>query len=246
MLSSLACRADADRNQFPDGATLQFSSPLTANEEKTFGSGWKVATYSNMKGDKFNLFQMETLTSSGGVIFGNSYPIEVSLTGKYVVIDVLRVGIVNPGSHGKPVVQSRQYCPVLETRTGCILSNQTGELCGGAWGKQGDRWTVHGLAEDTNTPMLRYQFEDANTLWKEYENAKSKPFRISIREAISENLGIVNLVACDPPKVGNIKSYHNISSELKRAGDIEASEYIANKLRGVAASNDHVGLRQIY
>ena len=202
-LSVIECRAGLDRNQFSGGAALQFSSSLTSNVQKTFGSGWKMATYSNVKGEKFNLFQMEALTSSGG-IFGNFYPIVVSPTGKYVVVDVLRVGIVNPGLHGAPEVQNRQYCPVLETRTGCILSNQAGELCAGEWGRQGDRWTVHGLAEDANTPMLRYQFEDAGTLWKEYENSKSKPFHIYICEAISGNLGVANLMACDPPGAGNV------------------------------------------
>jgi hypothetical protein len=246
MLSSLTCRANADRITFSDGAALALSSPLTPSEKKNFGSGWKAATYENLKGEKFDLFPMEALTSSGGVLFGDSYPPEVSPTGKYVVIDVLRVGIVTPGPTGKPKVQSRQYCPVLETRTGCIVSNQTGELCGGEWGTQGNRWIVHGMVEDTSTPMLRYQFEDANTIWHGYANARNKPFRISIREVIFSNLGIANLMACDPPKVNNAESYKSIAVELKKAGDVEDSEYIAKKLKSTLVSGGHLELRKIF
>ncbi|WP_431823256.1 hypothetical protein [Burkholderia sp. F1] len=232
-MNSLACLASTDRVVLSDGAALVFSVPLTSNEQKKFGPGWKKATYISSQGERFGLFSMETLTTAGGAIFGDSYPPQLSPTGKYAVIDVLRVGVVDPGPSGKPEVQTRQYCPVMETRTGCILSNQTGELCGGEWDRRSDRWTVRGLDEDANAPMLRYQFDDANTLWKEYVSAGDKPFRISIREAVSSSLGVVNLMACDPPRARNITTYKYISDELKKSGDVDGSEYITNKIRNV-------------
>jgi len=245
MLSSPACLANPAHTIFPGGATLTFSLPLTSDEKKNFGSGWKMATYENTKDGKFNLFPMEALTSSGGVLFADAYPPEVSPSGKYVIIDVLRVGTVNLGEPGKPEVQSRQYCPVLETRTGCIVSNQSGELCGGEWQKKHDRWIVRGLTEDASTPMLQYQFEDANTLWKKYSTAKNKPFHISIREAVSANFGVYNLMACDRPSANNVAAYRNIAMELKKAGDNTSSEYITNKFHGMTTHGGHIEPRKI-
>lgn len=224
---------------------LAFSAPLTPKEKKTFGPGWKTATYTSPEGDKFNLFPLEELTPAGGVIFGDSLPLRVSPTGKYAVIDILRAGILDPGPSGKPEVQSRQYCPVLETKTGCIVSNQSGELCGGQWGKQDDRWAVPGLTDDANSEMLKHQFNDANTLWKGYVSSAGKPFHLSIREAISSNLGIYNLMACDRPSENNVASYKNISAELKNAGDVMNSEYVSKRLQGMAAQDGQIRLSKI-
>ncbi|WP_459710813.1 hypothetical protein [Paraburkholderia sp. 2C] len=230
-LSVSTCKASTDRISFSTGATLVFSSSLTSEERKKFGTGWKTAIYSNMNGQQFNLFPLETLTSSNGILFDDSYPPQISPTGKYAVIDVVRVGILQAGPSEKAEVQSRQYCPVLETTTGCIVSNETGELCGGVWDKRKDRWIVRGLEYDTNTPMLQYQFKTANILWSEYASTRNKPFHPSIRNLIFSNLGITNLMACDPPGADNIASYKNIQIELERAGDIENSHYILQKLQ---------------
>ncbi|WP_157638503.1 hypothetical protein [Burkholderia ubonensis] len=245
VMNSQICRASADRTPFLGGAMLAFSAQLAPKEKKTFGSGWKTATYTSPEGDKFNLFPLEVLTPAGGVIFGDSLPLRVSPTGKYAVIDILRAGILDPGPSGKPEVQSRQYCPVLETKTGCIVSNQSGALCGGQWGKQGDLWVVPGLTDDANGEMLKHQFNDAKTLWNEYISSAGKSFHLSIREAISSNLGIYNLMACDRPSANNVESYKNIAAELKRAGDVMSSEYIAKRLQSMTTQEGQIELRKI-
>lgn len=242
MMHSQICHASADRTLLMGGAMLVFSAPLTPNEKKVFGSGWKTATYTSAKGDKFNLFPLEALTQTGGVIFGGSLRIRISSTGKYATIDMLKAGVVDPGPSGKSEVQSRQYCPVLETKTGCIVSSQSGELCAGQWGEQGDRWVVPGVMEDASNEMFKYQFKDANTLWKGYISSVGKPFHLSILEEISSNLGIYNLMACDHPGMNNVVSYKNIAAELKKAGDATGSEYIMKKLQGMAVQRDRSGL----
>ncbi len=239
---SQICHASADRIPLVGGAMLVFSAPLTSNEKKIFGSGWKVATYTSVGGDKFNLFPLEKLTREGGVIFGDYLHLRVSPTGGYAVIDIIRAGFVDPGMSGKPVVQSRQYCPVLETKTGCIVSNQSGELCAGQWERQSDHWIVPGLMDDASNGMLSHQFKDANALWNGYVNSVGKPFHLSIREEIYSGLGIYNLMACDLPRAGNVESYKNIAEELKRAGDVVGSEYIMKRLQGVAVQHNQNGL----
>ncbi|WP_157642652.1 hypothetical protein [Burkholderia ubonensis] len=245
MMNSQMCRASADRTPLLGGAMLEFSGPLTPKEKNTFGSGWKTATYTSAEGDKFDLFPLEALTPVGGVIFGDSFPLRVSPTGKYAVIDMLRAGFIDPGPSGKPEVKSRQYCPVLDTKTGCIVSNQSGELCEGQWGRQSDRWMVPGLTDDASSEMLKHQFNDANRLWKEYANSVGKPYHLSIRETIFSNFGIYNLMACDRPGVNNIASYRNIAAELKKAGDAVSSEYVMKRLQGVANQGDQNELRKI-
>lgn len=240
VMNSQLCRAATDSIPLLDGATLVFSAPLTPKEQKVFGSGWKVATYMDAEGSELHLFPLEKLTPVGGVIFGNFISRKISPTGKYVVIDVLRAGLVDPGFSGKPEVQSRQYCPVLEAKTGCIVSNQSGELCEGQWQKQEDRWIVPGLTDDANEEMLKHQFDDANTLWRGYVNSLGKPFHLSIREAISSNFGIRNLMACDHPRASNVASYKNIASELKKVGDFLGSEYVEKRVRDIAIQRGRI------
>ena len=242
MMHSQICQASADRTFFIGGAMLVFSTPLAPSEKKIFGSGWKTATYTSAEGDKFKLFPLEELVQTGGVIFGDSLRIRISSTGKYATIDMLEAGIIDPGPSGKPGVQSRQYCPILETKTGCIVSKQSGGLCAGQWGGQGDRWVVPGVMDDASNEMLKYQFKDANTLWEWYINTIGKPFRLSILEEVSSSLGIYNLMACDHPGVDNIESYKNIASELKKSGDAVGSEYIMKRLRDVAVQRERSGL----
>ncbi|HGL4258821.1 hypothetical protein [Burkholderia dolosa] len=224
---------------------LAFSAPLSVKEQKIFGSGWKIATYTSAEGDKFDLFPLESFTSTGGVIFGDAIPPRISPTGKYAVIDVRRAGVVDPGPSGKPEVQTRQYCPVLETKTGCVVSSQSGELCEGQWGRQGDRWVVSGLTDDASDQMLKHQFSSANELWNGFANSTGKPFHLSIQETVSSNLGVYNLVACDRPSVNNVTAYRNIAMELKKSGDNESAEYIAMKLESVTGQVEHVKSHEI-
>ncbi len=227
------CRAGTDRIPLATGAMLEFSESLTPKEQKSFGSGWKTATYIGARGNKFNIFPLEALTPEGGVIFGDSSLLRISPTGKYVVIDTIRAGIADPGPSGKPGVQSRQYCPVLEAKTGCIVSNQSGELCEGQWEKKDDRWVVPGLTDDESSEMLKHQFSDANTLWKGYVKSAGKLFRPTIKEMISSNFGVDNLMACDRPSLSNVASYENIAAELKRTGGAVDSEYIVKTIKGM-------------
>lgn len=159
VLNSSRCQAVEDRTLLASGATLTLSEPLTAKEQANFGPGWKIATYISSKGERIELFPMEAFTSEGGVIFDDGGSPKISPTGKYAVIYVLRTGIVTPGASGKPEIYTRQYCPILETKTGCILSDQSGEICAGQWGGQGDRldrsWTRGGRERPNSQAPIR-------------------------------------------------------------------------------------------
>lgn len=219
-----------NRVDFSEQSALVFSAPLSKKEQANAGSGWKRAAYLSPTGEQFDLLPMETFTSKGGVVFQDSYPPQVSPTGKYAVLDILRSGSVDPGQNGEPHAESKQYCPVLETHTGCIVSAQSGELCGGSWDKNSDAWIVPGYDGDSTKDMLSYQFQSVNVLWREYLAASTKPFRYSIKSALTSNLGPTNLMACEPPAAENREAYEAISRQLKKEGDLTDATYIDDKL----------------
>ncbi|VVE88357.1 hypothetical protein [Pandoraea bronchicola] len=231
ILGSTICWAKGNRISFPGNNSLLFSSFPTDDEKNTFGSGWKIATYKNKNGESWDLFKSDALTPIGGVLFDDAYPPEVSPSGKYATFLIQRVGVVDPGPSGQAEAQSREYCPVLETSTGCILSNQTGEVCGGAWSNHGDRWMIHGMTEDVSASMLHYQFSDANSIWKKFSSADHKVAGNFIQSLVSESLGIENLLACAPPDENNIESYGKIAAEFKSIGNIHDAQIIINKIK---------------
>lgn len=245
IVHSQMCKANEDHTLLAGGATLTLSEPLTANEQANFGPGWKVATYVSSEGEEIDLFPTEAFTSEGGVIFDDGGSPRKSPTGKYAVIDVLRAGIVTPGASGKPEIYTRQYCPVLEAKTGCVLSVESGSVCAGQWGRRGDRWIVPGPTGDMSSVMLKRQFHDANTLWSGYVNSIGKPFQTSIRDQLSSTLGIGNLMACDRLSANNIAAYRNIAMTLNADGDGASAEYIERGLREVAGKGWAEALRKI-
>ena len=243
--NSSRCQAVEDRTFLASGATLTLSEPLTAKEQANFGSGWKVATYVTSEGEKINLFPMEVFTSEGGVIFDDGGSPKISPTGKYAVIYVLRTGIVTPGASEKPEIYTRQYCPVLETKTGCILSDQSGAICAGQWGGQGDRWIVPGPEGDVSDQILKRQFAGASALWGDYLNSTGRTFQASIRDRVSSGFGVNNLMACDRLDVSNVAAYKNIAMMLAREGDDTSAGDILNKLRGVVGGDGLAVQRKI-
>lgn len=41
---------------------------------------------------------------------------------------------------GKPTVASREYCPILDTQTGCVARDYTGAVCGATWDARESVW----------------------------------------------------------------------------------------------------------
>lgn len=74
----------------------------------------------------------ETLTADGGVIFSTVDASARSHDGRYVVLDLTRNGVTET-EDGKPFVESREFCPILDTQTGCVARDDTGVVCGGSW-----------------------------------------------------------------------------------------------------------------
>ncbi|WP_158907152.1 hypothetical protein, partial [Burkholderia sp. L27(2015)] len=135
-------------------------------------------------------------------------------------------------------VVSRQYCPVLVTKTGCLISIQAGEICGGQWDKKRDRWKVGvgGDIEADTAAMVNPGFSTAHDLWNEfYKATTSISGRYKLQDALVDNLGIMNLMTCEPPTENNRDSYAAIARQLIKEGDRTDAEYIEKKL-GIAVN----------
>ena len=229
-ISAAASEAQS-RFVFPGGGSLLFSAPLGANDRANFGPGWKRAIYLSPTGRSINLLPMESFTSEEGIVYENDFSPQISPTGRYVALDVIRALMVSSRPGDKPTAQSRQYCPVLDTQTGCIVSMQTGELCGGEWNKGRDSWVVGGKdQDDVDGAMLNYDFDSANVLWQGYLAASMSSSQYSIKSALKDNLGAENMIACEPPSSVNRDAYAQIARQLRREGDQHDAEYMESNL----------------
>jgi hypothetical protein len=202
------------------GATLEFEQALTGKLKSEFGEGWTRAVYTAPSGKQTRLFSDEPLTSTGGVVFEGPDSSKLSPLGRYAVVGVVRQGILeSPGQ--KLDVEGREYCPVLETATGCVVSMQTGEICRGNWSAQ-EKWTYGG--DDRSGEMLTRTTNSVKDLLDASNNSKS---HVKLSELLADNLGALNLLACDPQTAGNRDAYNAVSMQLEKEGAHVDAKYLS-------------------
>lgn len=221
---------DRTKIDFRGGASLIFSQQTNSDEAKKFGFGWKKAVFADSSGNQIQLFPMEFSASPDGVIFSGDYPTRISPSGKYAVLDILRAGVVDSSPMGRAEIYTRQYCPVLDTTSGCVVSLQTGELCGGDWSSKTDEWISTGYKYDATKAMVAYGFAGPNDLWGQFVKSTELNGGAKIKEYLVSNLGITNMMACKPPTGSNRDAYISITRQLKKEDDLADAKYIEDKL----------------
>ena len=122
---------------------------------------------------------------------------------------------------------------------------QTGELCSGDWSERTDTWVVTGYRYDATKPMVESEFSGANDLLSQFVEAKKINGTARIKQYLVDNLGIENLMACEPPTISNKNSYKLIGGQLRRDGDRADAAYIEKKLAAVAVNSDPVEVLKI-
>ncbi|WP_146014132.1 SH3 domain-containing protein [Trinickia dabaoshanensis] len=158
----------------------------------------------------------ETLTPDGGAIFSTVGTNATSHDGRYVVLDLTRNGVIET-EDGKSSVESREFCPILDTQTGCVARDDTGAVCGGAWDEKEAVWHSQldsGKAE--SQPMATLEKPTAKAVWAQFSQAKSTDIKPYLRAV----LGIENLRACDPANAGNASDYAKIRAALGHSARI--------------------------
>ena len=207
----------------PGGQSIELNDPLTGDMKSRFGNGWSSAFFVAKNGNRFRLFSDEKLTKNGGIVFESFDQRGVSASGHYVVLPLVRQGTLEIAGE-KTRIEGREYCPTIETTTGCILSMPTGEICGGEWSPKVDKWLV-GNTDRTNE-MTEKTTLSANELWRDFSNST---VRLNLRNIIISNMGISNVVACDPPNDTNRQSYLAIARQLEDEKMVSEAAYIKSK-----------------
>ncbi len=215
--------------RFSNNENIEFLESTAKYKE--FDSGWGEAIFTTKNGERIDLFSTEKLTHAGGVIFSGAHDVVVSPSGKFAFVPIIRVGRLWLGRSNYKIV-SRQYCPVIDSRSGCIVSNQTGSICGGRWGKGEDVWLVgddSDVVGDTGA-MLRRTSAKVKEIWEKFLSAKEKNKSAKLSEIIADDFGVQNILACEPLDQENSDAYRYISNQLGIEGDMKSSKYINSKL----------------
>ncbi len=191
---------------FPNHARLIFSTPVPPALSNKFGPGWTRLTFVRPDGTQLPLIPDERLTGDGGVIFSTVGSRALSPGGRYLVLDLTRNGMTE-NEAGKFVAASREFCPILDTATGCVSRDYTGAVCAGAWDNKGEIWRSQldsGRADAQSMNTL--EKPTAKAVWTQYGSAKSADISPFLRTA----LGLSNIKACDPPNAENAGYYAQI------------------------------------
>ncbi|WP_322030883.1 hypothetical protein [Paraburkholderia sp. J76] len=208
----------------PGGQSIELDVPLTGEMKNRFGEGWSKASFIGKDRQRLQLFSEENLTEHGGIVFEDLDQRNISVSGNFFVLQVVRQGTLENAGE-KPRVEGREYCPVVEATTGCIVTMQTGEICGGGWSSKGDRWIDASV--DRTSEMTERTTSGADELWKEFLNSS---VHLKLRDVITSNMGISNVMACDPLGDANRKSYLAIAGQLKIEKANSQAAYIESKL----------------
>ncbi|WP_152561974.1 hypothetical protein [Cupriavidus sp. SK-3] len=244
LFASLAM-AGEDVLQINRQSRIEFSDPLQGWDKDTYGAGWKRARLIKPSGEIVELLPSERLTSIGGTIFSGAFYSSVSPSRKYVFLSTINTGVVGdgPAEVGKNI-HSRAYCPVISTESGCILSNNTGEVCGGHWEGKKDLWRYG--ADDRTDTMFKWTSFKAKDIWKSFvksENfAKSVDWRDEpkINDAVVRSFGLINMLACDPPSAKNRGAYLLVARQLEVEGRGIDAKFLRKKSNISANKNSGV------
>ena len=194
----------------PNHARLIYSAPVSPELSRTFGPGWTRLTVARPDGSTLPIIPDEPLAAEGGVIFSTVGAAARSHDGRYVVLDITRNGVTET-EDGKPTVASREYCPILDTQTGCVARDYTGAVCGGTWDDQEAVWHSQlDSGKRDSESMATLEKPTARSVWTQFSQAKTTGIKPFLRVA----LGIDNLRACDPPSAENAAYYARIQAAL--------------------------------
>lgn len=211
LLNGLAAAAPQSTLQFalPGGAEIVYSNAVNPHDPLPERS-WKNAVFYFPNGMGFDLLQKtDESNADGSTQMEPPSEGNISPSGQYVVVARGEQGTVSTGPGQPESVLSREYCSMIEIRTGCITADQTGEICGAGW--QDGRPAQWGTDEQTymmvkrDRPSVSRQLGFIGT---------GHPPELTIRDAA----GADNLLRCDPLSSANRESYRKIAAALHAAG----------------------------
>ncbi|UOB58404.1 hypothetical protein MRS60_30000 [Burkholderia pyrrocinia] len=209
--ASLAAAAPQSTLRFalPGGAAVLFSNAANPRDSLS-NRAWKKAVFYFPNGATFGLLpRAGESNAGGGTQMEPPNDANISPSGQYVIVMRNDRGTVFMGSGQPETVLSREYCSMIEIRTGCITADQTGAICGAGWQPgQSAQWGT-----DSQTAAMLKRDRPSASNFLSYINA-GQPADLVIRD----DSGADNLLRCDPLSSANRESYRKIAGALTAAG----------------------------
>ncbi|MGK8203068.1 hypothetical protein ACRS8P_28360 [Burkholderia cenocepacia] len=203
-----AASSSTYRFALPGGRAILYSNAANPRAPLSERS-WQRASFEFPDGTTFGLLPRIGQTSTEGTEIEPPNTADISPSGEYVVVGRVETGTVWQGQ-GKPEsVLSREFCSIIEVRTGCITSDQTGEICGQRW-KVGypAQW---GSDEQTAT-MLKNDRPSASHIVGRIEAGRPAD------GILRDDSGADNVLRCDPLSPDNRGFYRTIVAALRAKG----------------------------
>ncbi len=220
------------RFALPGGAAILYSNasnPQAPLPERS----WQRAVFHFPNGATFSLLPRIGKTDTAGTEIEPPNEGDISPSGQYVVIGRVESGMVSSGPGQTESVLSREYCSVIEIRTGCITADQTGEICGAGW--QAGQPAQWGTDDQTNV-MLRRDRPSANRVLH-FISAGQPP-----RSVVDDDSGADNVLRCDPPSPASRQAYQKVATALRAAGAQSEARLIEAGLSKVGDSAPNIRL----
>lgn len=211
----------------PGGASIVYakaSNPQAPVSQRA----WQQASFHFPNGKTFGLLPRSGKLSAEGALMEPPSDGNISPSGEYVVVGRIESGTVSSGQGETEPTLSREYCSVVEVRSGCITADQTGEICGAGW--QAARPAQWGTNDQTDL-MLKRDRPLADRLLHAIVAGQSP------RSLIESDSGVDNLLRCDPPSSSNREAYRKISVALRAAGAQADARLIDGALSSGSASS---------
>lgn len=176
----------------PVGNSLCFAKPMVG---ENFDAGSWGELYLLRSGKKIPL-------PMAGRYFGMPDESNISPSGNYINIVSVEWGYLDEGKGSKEFVD-RAYCSVIDLRTGCIVSDWDGAMCGYGWEKDNDTLSSSDGVEKNTFDFLSFK-------------PGAQKFKTGDRQAIR------NLLRCEAVSRTNLGAYIKIAGQNPENSDISA------------------------
>lgn len=136
----------------------------------------------------------------------------------YSVVHFSESGVLSGDAGTQDEVRTMYLCAFVRMSDGCVVSVEVGVQCDGEWSGT-KQW--RSSISSTNDYLLN-NAPTVDKTYKDYASGRKDLIQVSsprILAYFAEGTAFDNLLACDPPRKANKKTYADLRTLLQRDGD---------------------------
>lgn len=159
----------------------------------------------------------------------------------YSVVHFSESGVLSGDAGTQQDVHTMYLCAFVRMSDGCVVSVEAGEQCDGEW-SGARQW--HSSISNTSDYLLK-NAPTVDKIYKDYASGRKDLTQVSsprILAYFSEGTTFDNLLACDPPREANKKTYADLLTLLQR--DDDANNFA--KLRTIISAPDQLSENEVF